>query len=194
MAAVSQDPTPLHDPLLPSLWSIKQALDDLNSGKDSGSGPSKLLSDCIAAFKDNVHYRDDIRFLKIWFLYMGCIEDSESVFLEMLDRKICIGHSFALCLMGISRNAKPPEWVNKAHALFLQRMSELVSSPQKVDNHESIQFGNHINPWSNSTMKGLLQKISPQLRKYDGYHTTTKAYSGKVALSSLKNLIKEQDY
>lgn len=50
--------------------SIKQALDDFNSGKDSGSGLSNLLSDCIAAFKDNVHYRDDIRFLKIWFLYV----------------------------------------------------------------------------------------------------------------------------
>ncbi|KAM1324036.1 hypothetical protein PS2_044847 [Malus domestica] len=48
--------------------------------KDSGSDLTKLLSDCIAAFKDNAQYRDDIRFLKIWFLYMDTSEDFESFF------------------------------------------------------------------------------------------------------------------
>ncbi|KAM1324035.1 hypothetical protein PS2_044847 [Malus domestica] len=47
---------------------------------DSGSDLTKLLSDCIAAFKDNAQYRDDIRFLKIWFLYMDTSEDFESFF------------------------------------------------------------------------------------------------------------------
>ncbi|XP_062020062.1 mitotic checkpoint serine/threonine-protein kinase BUB1 [Rosa rugosa] len=210
MAAVFQHSPataiPLHDPLLPSLRLIKQALDDFNSGNHSGSDLTKLLSDCIAAFKDNVQYRDDARFLKIWFLYMGFIEDFEGLFMEMLDRKICIGQSllyvwYASFLeskgklydahmvyqMGISRNAKPAEWVKKAHGLFLERMSELASSTHKVDDGESIQFDSHINPWSSSTIKALLKKITPQLTKYDGYHSTTKAYSGKVALSSLKN-------
>ncbi|KAL6138003.1 hypothetical protein ACLB2K_063291 [Fragaria x ananassa] len=134
---------------LPSLWSIKEALDDFNSGKDSGLDLSRLLSDCIAAFKHDPHYRDDTRFLKI-------------------------------C------NAKPAEWVTKAHAFFLERMSELVSSTHEVDNGQCIQFESHINPWSNSTMKALLKKITPRLVKFDGYHATNKAYSGKVALSSLK--------
>ncbi|XP_004303098.1 PREDICTED: mitotic checkpoint serine/threonine-protein kinase BUB1 isoform X2 [Fragaria vesca subsp. vesca] len=195
----------VEDPLLSSLWSIKEALDDFNSGKDSGSDLSRLLSDCIAAFKHDPHYRDDTRFLKIWFLYMGFIQDYETVFLEMLDRKICIGQSllyvwYASFLeskgklydaqmvyhFGISSNAKPAEWVTKAHAFFLERMSELVSSTHEVDNGQCIQFESHINPWSNSTMKALLKKITPRLAKFDGYHATNKAYSGKVALSSLK--------
>ncbi|KAM1717968.1 hypothetical protein ACFX11_025738 [Malus domestica] len=203
---MDSDTTPLHDPLLPWLWSVKQALEDFHSGKDSGLDLTKLLSDCIATFKDNAQYRDDIRFLKIWFLYMDTSEDFESVFLEMLHREICVGHSllyvwYAIFLeakeklydahmvyqMGISRNAKPVEWVEKAHALFLARMYRIASSAQKIGNDEAVPFGSLINPWSSSTMKDLLKKVNRQLTKYDGYHSTTKAYSGKVALSSLKN-------
>ncbi|XP_034211613.1 mitotic checkpoint serine/threonine-protein kinase BUB1 isoform X2 [Prunus dulcis] len=166
----SQPSTPLQDPLLPWLWSVKQALEDWNSGKESGSDLTKLLSDCIAAFKDNDQYRDDIRFLKIWFFYMDFSEDFGSVFQKMWESKICVGNAllyiwYASFLeskgklydasmvyqMGISRNAKPVEWVKKAHALFLERMSEIVSSAQT------------------------------------GYQCTTKPYSGKVPLSSLKN-------
>jgi hypothetical protein len=47
--------------------SIKKALEeDSRSGVDL----SKLLSDCIVTFKDNGQYRNDGRFLKIWFLYV----------------------------------------------------------------------------------------------------------------------------
>ncbi|CAL9012498.1 unnamed protein product [Prunus brigantina] len=187
--------------------SIKQALEDWNSGNDSGLDLTKLLSDCIAEFKDNdQYYRDDIRFLKIWFFYMDFSEDFESVFQNMCQSKICAGNSllyvwYASFLeskgklydasmvyqMGISRNAKPVEWLKKAHALFLERMSEIVSSAQTSGNDESIPFGILINPWSSSTMKVLLKKINHQLMKYDGYWCTTNAYSGKVVLSSLKN-------
>ncbi|ONI17130.1 hypothetical protein PRUPE_3G139700 [Prunus persica] len=154
--------------------SIKQALEDWNSGNDSGSDLTKLLSDCIAEFKDNDQYRDDIRFLKIWFFYMDFSEDFESVFQKMWESKICVGNyllyvwyeSFLeskgklydasmVYQMGISRNAKPVEWVKKVHALFLERMSELVSSAQTSGNDESIPFGILINPWSSSTMKVL---------------------------------------
>ncbi|KAH0983378.1 hypothetical protein GBA52_010555 [Prunus armeniaca] len=202
----SQPSTPLQDPLLLWLWSIKQALGDWNSGNDSGSDLTKLLSDCVAEFKDNDQYRDDIRVLKIWFFYMDFSEDFESGFQIMWESKICVGNSllyiwYASFLeskgklydasmvyqMGISRNAKPVEWVKKAHALFLERMSELVSSAQTSGNDESIPFGILINPWSSSTMKVLLKKINHQLMKYDGYWCTTNAYSGKVVLSSQKN-------
>ncbi|XP_034211616.1 mitotic checkpoint serine/threonine-protein kinase BUB1 isoform X4 [Prunus dulcis] len=202
----SQPSTPLQDPLLPWLWSVKQALEDWNSGKESGSDLTKLLSDCIAAFKDNDQYRDDIRFLKIWFFYMDFSEDFGSVFQKMWESKICVGNAllyiwYASFLeskgklydasmvyqMGISRNAKPVEWVKKAHALFLERMSEIVSSAQTIGNDESITFGSLTNPWSSSTMKVLLKKINHELMKYDGYQCTTKPYSGKVPLSSLKN-------
>ncbi|CAB4303891.1 unnamed protein product [Prunus armeniaca] len=178
----SQPSTPLQDPLLLWLWSIKQALGDWNSGNDSGSDLTKLLSDCVAEFKDNDQYRDDIRVLKIWFFYMDFSEDFESGFQKMWESKICVGNSLLYIW-----NAKPVEWVKKAHALFLERMSELVSSAQTSGNDESIPFGILINPWSSSTMKVLLKKINHQLMKYDGYWCTTNAYSGKVVLSSQKN-------
>ena len=117
---------------------------------------------------------------------MGFIQDYETVFLEMLDRKICIGQSllyvwyasfleskgklydaqmvyhigisrsslflrkiilfFCVCIFELefhytmlmicycASNAKPAEWVTKAHAFFLERMSELVSSTHEVAN------------------------------------------------------------
>ncbi|XP_050382639.1 mitotic checkpoint serine/threonine-protein kinase BUB1 [Argentina anserina] len=198
--------SPLRDPLSSSLRLIEQAVDDFNSGKDSGSHLTKILSDCIAALKDNPRYHDDTRFFYICFFYMRFIEDYETLFLELMDKEICGGNSklyvgYAYFLesigkayhadrvykMGIQRNAAPAEWVKKAYASFLQRMSGLVALSHEVDNDQSIQFDSQINPWSSSTMTALLKKITPQLMKCDGYHSTNKAYSGKVALSSLKN-------
>ncbi|EXB44632.1 Mitotic checkpoint serine/threonine-protein kinase [Morus notabilis] len=89
----SQAPNSLHDPLLPWLRSVNQALGNLNSGNDSESNLSKLLSDCIKMFKDNAQYRDDPRFLKIWLLHIGLCEDFGSIFNEMLESKICVRHS-----------------------------------------------------------------------------------------------------
>ncbi|XP_048327230.2 mitotic checkpoint serine/threonine-protein kinase BUB1 [Ziziphus jujuba] len=205
----SQSTTTLHDPLLPWMWSVKKALEELNSGKDSGLDLSKLLSDCITTFKNNGQYRNDIRFLKIWFLHIGFSEDFGTIFTDMLESKICVGHSvlyiwYASFLeakgklfdaqmvyqMGIMRNAEPVEMMKKAQALFLDRMSDIInaSPPKKNDDDESIKSGNcHINPWSSSVIKDLLKKMNPQITKYDGYHSSAKAYPGKVALSSLKN-------
>ncbi|RYR17989.1 hypothetical protein Ahy_B03g062633 isoform C [Arachis hypogaea] len=94
------------DPLLPFLWSVKNALE--------GSGGSSqnllnLLGDCIISFKDSEQYRNDVRFLKIWILYviysfylistqhasiglilqMGVSSDFGSVFMEMLNCNVC---------------------------------------------------------------------------------------------------------
>ncbi|GMY10146.1 mitotic checkpoint serine/threonine-protein kinase BUB1 [Fagus crenata] len=191
----SQDITSVPDPLLPWLWSIKKALE-----KEEGSelDLTKLLSDCFATFKDNPQHRNDLRFLKICFLYMDISNDFESVFREMVESEICIGHSILyVCYAsflelkqklhdahlvyksGISRNAKPVELLKRAYALFLDRLSESVNAC-------SLQKKSHINPWSTSTMKDLLKKLNPQIVKYDGYHQSTKVYTGKVALSSLK--------
>lgn len=194
------------DPLIPWLWSIKKALEEDST---SGLDLSKLLSDCIVTFKDNGQYRNDVRFLKIWFLYMDICKDFERVFREMVESEICIGNSLLyVCYAsileskgklhdahmvyqsGVLRNAKPVELLKKAHALFLDRMSELVNacSFQKIDDREAIKFGkSQINPWSTSTIEDLLKKLNPHIMKYDGYHASTKAYPGKVALSSLHN-------
>ncbi|KHN24282.1 Checkpoint serine/threonine-protein kinase BUB1 [Glycine soja] len=195
-----------HDPLLPFLRSIKKALE---ASDDSASNLSNLLKDCIRNFKNNDRYRNDVRFLKIWLLYMGVSDDFESVFKEMLDSNVCTNSSslyvwsasffelkgrlhdaLTIYQLGICRNAEPIEWLKKAQALFLNRISEIqnAASTQKVDDKESKKFeDNGINPWGTSTMDSLLKKIYPLIMKFDGYRSSTKPYTGKVALSTLKN-------
>ncbi|GKV44956.1 hypothetical protein SLEP1_g52092 [Rubroshorea leprosula] len=50
--------------------SIKRVLDKWYSGDHSSADLDELLSDCITAFKHSVQHRNDIRFLKIWFVYV----------------------------------------------------------------------------------------------------------------------------
>lgn len=82
-----------HDPLLPFLWflsslssltfhahthfhilififqfrSIKNAIEASNT---PAPNLGNLLRDCITKFKNNDRYRNDVRFLKIWLLYV----------------------------------------------------------------------------------------------------------------------------
>ncbi|KAF5732564.1 ATP binding protein kinases protein serine/threonine kinases isoform 1 [Tripterygium wilfordii] len=213
MAVVTGDSEPAdfpHDPLLPWLLSIKKALEEWKSGNSiSVEDLDKLLSACIATFKHNAKYHNDTRFLKIWFLYLEGREDFDDVYREMEENKICLDHSlryewYALFLeakgkwqdahkvyqIGISRKAEPLDRLKGAQTLFFDRMSERIRafSPHEICSGDSIQFGkSSINPWSSSTMKDILKKMNPQITKYDGYHSSNKAYSGKVPISSLKN-------
>ncbi|ESW04799.1 hypothetical protein PHAVU_011G125900 [Phaseolus vulgaris] len=195
------------DPLVPFLWSIKEALEA--SSDESTSNLSNLLRDCIRNFKNNDRYRNDVRFLKIWLIYMGVTDDFVSVFKEMLDSNVCAKNSslyvwsaslfelkgrlrYALFIyqLGIRRNAKPIEWLRKALTLFLNRMSEIqnAASNQKVDDLEFMKLENSgINPWDTSAMDNLLKTIHPLIIKFDGYRSKAKPYSGKVVLSALKN-------
>ncbi|RHN61781.1 putative protein kinase BUB family [Medicago truncatula] len=199
--------TAIDDPLLPFLRSIKKALED--STTSSTQNLSKLLRDCINKFKNNHSYRNDPRFLKIWFLYMDVSADFDSVFKGMLNSNICANDAslyvYSACFfeakgrlldadtiykLGISKNAEPIKWLEKAHTLFLSRVSEIcnVASSQKVDYKESATLENNdINPWDASTLNDLLKKINPLITKFDGYHSSTKSYTGKIALSTLKN-------
>ncbi|KAI5387817.1 hypothetical protein KIW84_073781 [Lathyrus oleraceus] len=198
--------TAVDDPILPFLRSIQIALEDF---KCSTPNLSKLLKDCIDKFKDNHRYRNDPRFLKIWFLYMDASADFDSVFKGMLNSNICANDAslyvYSACFfeakgrlcdantiykLGISKNAEPVKWLKKAHTLFLSRISEIcnAASSQKVDHIESATLENNcINPWETSTMNDLLKKINPLITKFDGYRSSTKSYTGKVALSTLKS-------
>ncbi|XP_052208011.1 mitotic checkpoint serine/threonine-protein kinase BUB1 [Diospyros lotus] len=205
MAVVSRNPATSSssgdDPLLPHLWSIRKALDG------QGEDLEELVFNCVRMFKDDERYQNDARFLKIWFLYMDSSPEFERVFTEMEQSKICAYNSFfyqnyALFLeakgklidafmvyqLGISRNAKPLESLKKAEALFRDRMSAIVDAC----NHDKMYDGDSehgescINPWAMSTVKDLLQRMDSQISKYEGYHSSNKAYSGKVALSSLQ--------
>ncbi|XP_042009648.1 mitotic checkpoint serine/threonine-protein kinase BUB1-like isoform X2 [Salvia splendens] len=166
------------DPILPFLQSIYEALPSQNSSdRINFSDFDALVANCINSFKSDPRYRDDIRFLKIWFLYMDGSSDYERVFKEMEEHRICVRkallyESFALFLeakgklidacmiyhLGISRKAEPLGRLKKAQVLFLERMSERVSN-------ESFQ---------------------------KGYLSSNKAYPGKVALSTLQKSAKNK--
>ncbi|KAK4484467.1 hypothetical protein RD792_007050 [Penstemon davidsonii] len=194
------------DSLLPWLRSIHTALQSQNSSQSNNyTDLDELLSQCISAFKFDPRYRDDIRFLKIWFLYMDGSSDYESVFKEMEECRICrqkalLYESFSLFLevkgrlidasmiyhLGISRNAEPLGRLKKAQVLFLERISEINGSFQKIKYGISAENAEEfVNPWSVSTLKSLLQKMNSEVVQFEGYHPSNRAYPGKLALSSL---------
>ncbi|THG16338.1 hypothetical protein TEA_009691 [Camellia sinensis var. sinensis] len=127
--------------------SIKKSIDGLSSADCNGTDLDELISNCIKIFKNDARYQNDVRFLKIWFLYMDSSPDFESIFRVMEQNKICrsnslLYESYALFLeakgkfadafmayqLGISRNAEPLERLKKAQALFRDRMSEIVNA------------------------------------------------------------------
>ncbi|XP_076937821.1 mitotic checkpoint serine/threonine-protein kinase BUB1-like [Bidens hawaiensis] len=196
------------DPLLPHLWSIKQALDKLDLSKTDGQDVYELVSHCIQTFKHHSTYRNDIRFLKIWLIYMDFSPDHKAVFREIEQLKICLDkallyESYALVLegmgmlteahlmyqLGISRNAEPLGRLKKAHEYFLERMHSIVAahSLPKMDGENT-----HVNPWSLSIIKSLLHKMNSQMSKYEEYHASSKCYSGKVPLSSLNKSVRNK--
>ncbi|XP_022877242.1 mitotic checkpoint serine/threonine-protein kinase BUB1 [Olea europaea var. sylvestris] len=207
------NPTATDDPLLPWLQSIEKALQN-SIQSNSSTDLDELVSKCIYTFNADPRYRDDVRFLKIWFLHMDGSSDYERVFKEMERNKICLRNallyeSFALFLevkgklidacmiyhLGISRNAQPLGRLKKAQVLFLERMSERVTngSFQKMENDVSSENGeNFVNPWSVTTLKNLLQKMNSRVVKYEGYHQSNKAYPGKVSLSSLQKSARQK--
>ncbi|KAI3718442.1 hypothetical protein L6452_19313 [Arctium lappa] len=196
------------DPLLSHLWSIKAALDKLDLSQNDEADVYELVHHCIETFKHASDYRNDIRFLKIWLIYIDFSPDFKGVFREIEQLKICLDksllyESYALCLeakgmmdeahlvyqSGISRNAEPIGRLKKAHAYFLERMRAIIDacSYQKMGGGSTLENGSSCtNPWSISIIKSLLQKRNAQISKYEGYHASSKCYSGKVALSSLQ--------
>ncbi|KAJ9562918.1 hypothetical protein OSB04_008078 [Centaurea solstitialis] len=196
------------DPILPHLWSIKAALDSLDLSQNDGADLYDLVSHCIQTFKHHSNYRNDIRFLKIWLIYIDLSPDFKAVFREIEKLKICLDksmlyESYALLLeakgmmdeahlvyqLGISRNAEPIGRLKKAHAYFIERMHAIVDacSYHKMDGGSTLEDGSSCtNPWSVSIIKSLLQKRNSQISKFDGYHASSKCYSGKVTLSSLQ--------
>ncbi|KAF5786088.1 putative protein kinase BUB family [Helianthus annuus] len=197
------------DPLLPHLWSIKAALDKFDSSKNE-EHLYHLVSHCIQTFKHHSDYRKDIRFLKIWLIYMDFSPDHRAVFTEIEQLQICLDkallyESYALVLeakgmmgeahlvyqSGILRNAEPIGRLKKAHECFLERMHTIVGacSLPKMDGENE---NGYVNPWSISIIKNLLQKMNAQLAKYQGYHASSKSYSGKVTLSSLHKSVRNK--
>ncbi|KAL0885555.1 hypothetical protein Bca101_009538 [Brassica carinata] len=101
----------LDDPLFPWLLKIRKSTEDVCYGRSSGEDLDKLLYECISTYKEDPRYRDDVRFLKIWFLYVIILSsnlsllirllrfrlegsgDFERVYKEVEENEICKGHS-----------------------------------------------------------------------------------------------------
>uniref|UniRef100_A0A7N0UM90 Mitotic checkpoint serine/threonine-protein kinase BUB1 n=1 Tax=Kalanchoe fedtschenkoi TaxID=63787 RepID=A0A7N0UM90_KALFE len=192
------------DPLLPWLSSISNALSALTSSDHVAADFRLLLSQCLSLFKSDHRYRDDARFLKIWFLYMDSCDDFHKVFMEMEENRICLHNcllyeTYALFLeakgnlhqaasiyrLGISRNAQPIESLTNAYRLFLSRMKEILIAGSRVE--ETPMLPKVCNPWTTSVVNIQLRKINQLIVKYEGYHATNRPYAGKVSLSSLHN-------
>ncbi|KAH0865932.1 hypothetical protein HID58_083143 [Brassica napus] len=211
MSSLSSSPTSLGDPLFPWLLKIRKSTEDVCSGRSSGEDLDELLYECISTHKEDARYRNDVRFLKICFLYvinpqilelLEGSEDFESVYKEVEENEICIGHSllyewYATFLelkglwirahlvyqTGLSREAQPFDRLREAHSFFLQRISKRTKPSSLVKVGEAL----FVNPWETSTVDGLILKIKPQLLKYDGYYATNKAFPSKANLSFLQN-------
>ncbi|XP_057525554.1 mitotic checkpoint serine/threonine-protein kinase BUB1 isoform X1 [Amaranthus tricolor] len=207
--------SPIDDPLLPWLHSIKKCLDNFHSdlSDENCAALHKLASECIATFKNNHKYQNDLRFLKVWFINLDWHRDFKKAFREIEEHKICLTKSLLyeigahflevngelmdahrLYILGISRNAEPIENLKKAHKSFLERISDVVKECSNfLQNPDGVsrKVGKaRINPWSSSTTKDIEQKILPHLMKYDGYHSSSKNYPGKVpSQKTLKNKI-----
>ncbi|XP_047335288.1 mitotic checkpoint serine/threonine-protein kinase BUB1 [Impatiens glandulifera] len=204
---VEEQNATIDDPILPYLREIAKAVEELDlRNSDAGKQLDELIINCITKFKNDPRYREDARFLKIWFLYMDSCSDSETVFREMEQLKICLQNSllyenYALLLeangklidafrvyqLGISRNAKPVERLMKAVALFRDRLSGIINAcaVKKIGDDDSSD-GGYINPWSPSVINEFLLKRKSSIIKYDGYHQSSKVYSGRVPLSTLQ--------
>lgn len=196
------------DPLFPWLLKIRKSTEDVCSGRSSGEDLDKLLYECISTYKEDPRYRNDIRFLKICFLYLEGSEDFERVYKEVEENEICKGHSllyewYATFLelkglwirahlvyqTGLSRKAQPFDRLKEAHSFFLQRISKRTKpSPLPKVGVETL----FVNPWETSTVNDLMLKIKPQLVKYDGYYASNKAFPAKPNLSSFQNFARNK--
>ncbi|MQM09520.1 hypothetical protein Taro_042395 [Colocasia esculenta] len=203
-ASSSRSPRSLGDPILPWLRSVDKAFEDYRRSTEDDAvleNYERILEGCVRKFVDERRYADDIRFIRVLVLYADAIQDFKRVF-ELMEEKgvglrcSLMYEAYALFLvaqgelmeangmyhLGISRNAEPIGRLKKIHALFLKRVNEVSASADSNNNEHAA-----VNPWSASTINDLLAKIHQLLTKYNGYCKTSKAYPGKVSLSSLQN-------
>ncbi|KAF0889539.1 hypothetical protein E2562_026953 [Oryza meyeriana var. granulata] len=207
------------DPILPYLRSINKAMDELRTGsKFEAAALDRLktyVMECIDKYGDDYQYSTDPRLLKIWILYADAIGDFDKVYKQLEEKRMFLEHAllydaYALFLsskgkvldagkvyeVGISRKAEPLDQLKKMHTIFLKYLEKIVEEadadaqpkPSKMQKKEPIL----VDPWSESTMNNLLQKINVDLKKFTGYHKSNKVYPGKVPLTSSQNALRNK--
>ncbi|KAI4383321.1 hypothetical protein MLD38_009171 [Melastoma candidum] len=178
----------------------------LKSGSVSLGDLDALLSDCIQKFRNGPIHRNDPEFLNTWIIDLDTreedfknvareMDDSDTwpenplfyeLYAVLLEARGRLHDAIEVYRIGIPRCPDRGR-LEKARALFLDRMDQIVAAAtlHKVDDVDISQLErDHVNPWAATTIKDLLEKMKTQLTGYQGYHGSSKAYSGKVALSS----------
>ncbi|XAR64674.1 hypothetical protein NMG60_11008446 [Bertholletia excelsa] len=127
------------DPLQPWLECIKWVQEAFPPGGDC-SGLVPIYEQCVRSFWHDDHYKDDLRYLKIWLEYAENCDDAEVIYCFLEANKIGQTHSiffisYAVLMesknkiktadeifnRGISRNAQPIEKLKVAYQKFIAR-------------------------------------------------------------------------
>ncbi|KAF3330099.1 mitotic checkpoint serine/threonine-protein kinase BUB1 [Carex littledalei] len=207
----------LADPIQPWLRKIKKVSDDLmrNANAESLKHFKNLLEECIKKIGGNDLYKEDTRLLKIWILYGDVTGETEKAYTFLDERgqfgkEALLYEAYASFLvkkrnleeadrifrLGISRNAEPLDRLLEMHKRFCEKFSHTFVKPEpnlEADVQICSEQPSSIDPWSNSTMTNLLEKINPRMKKYEarflacGFHRSNKLYDGKISLASQNN-------
>ncbi|ODQ66919.1 hypothetical protein NADFUDRAFT_76977 [Nadsonia fulvescens var. elongata DSM 6958] len=78
----------LDDPLEPFLNYIQWTLDTYPSGASSGSGLTLLLERTTQYFRDDIHYRNDPRYLRVWMRYSAFSNAPRELFTYLARKEI----------------------------------------------------------------------------------------------------------
>ncbi|CDR47939.1 CYFA0S40e00144g1_1 [Cyberlindnera fabianii] len=84
----------LDDPIQPFLDYIDWSIKNFPSGRSVESGLLPLLERCTSHFKDDVVYKNDPRFLKVWLQYVKYSENPRDIFVYLARKEI--GRQLAL--------------------------------------------------------------------------------------------------
>ncbi|GJN13114.1 hypothetical protein PR202_ga31449 [Eleusine coracana subsp. coracana] len=211
--------SPLSDPILPYLRSIRKAMDELGTGpqySEAGLDRLKLcVTECIEKYGDDYQYSTDPRLLKIWILYADATGEFPKVYRDLEERGLFMEHallyeSYALFLfskgqvleadkvyrIGVSRKAEPLDHLKKKHLAFLKHLETLIEEAEADAQPKPSKIQKKepavVDPWSESTMSTLLQTINGDLKNFTGYHKSNKVYPGQVSLTSPQNVLRNK--
>ncbi|KAJ4801342.1 Bub1-like kinase [Rhynchospora pubera] len=199
------------DPIRPWLRKINKSMDELvrNPSAEVCNHLKNLLEECLQKFGGKDPYKNNTRLLKMWIIYGDLLGDMEKVYTFLEERgqfgkEALLYEAYASFLiskenlveadriyrLGISRNAEPLDRLKEMHMLFCHKSLHIIVKPEpdlEADQPKSSELPSSIDPWSNSTMTSLLEKLDPNMKKYRGFHRSNKSYEGKVSLTE-KNI------
>eukprot|EP00457_Paulinella_chromatophora_P006511 gb/GEZN01006529.1/.p1 GENE.gb/GEZN01006529.1/~~gb/GEZN01006529.1/.p1 ORF type:complete len:481 (+),score=70.28 gb/GEZN01006529.1/:54-1445(+) len=116
----------------------------------------QLLEKCTRNFKDDLKYRDDQRYLKVWIMYADAVPDPTEIFAFLKANKIGVTHAllyeaWAMALedqgkvskadkvleYGIRKQAEPKARLQAAYTRFQKRAVQRIQKQQEAGRIES---------------------------------------------------------